>query len=134
MSNAQSLINQIADLNTQIRLTKRTGADTSSAENAQSALVDKLSSILDVQVTPLQDGGMNVRTNGGALLVGVGAAHLNYTPSTSAYASHSVIGIDMGGMQTNLEQSITGGQLAGLLLGSVLWLDECCRRRQHRQS
>lgn len=115
VSNAQSLINQIADLNSQIRLTKRTGADTSSAENAQSALVDQLSSILDVQVTPLQEGGMNVRTNGGALLVGVGAAHLSYTPNTSAYSSHGVISIDMGGTQTNLEQSLTGGQLAGLL-------------------
>ncbi len=115
VSEAQSLVNQIAQMNDEIRLTKRTGADTSAAENAQSALIDQLSSIMDVQVTPLDEGGVHVRTSGGALLVGVGPATLSYTPNTAAFATHSVITINSGGVQTNLEQSLSGGQIAGLL-------------------
>lgn len=115
VSEAQSLVNQIANLNDEIRLTKRSGADTSAAENAQSALIDQLSSIMDVQVTPLDEGGVHVRTGGGALLVGVNPAQLDYTPNTAAFATHGVITINSGGVQTNLEQSLNGGELKGLL-------------------
>lgn len=115
ISNAQGLIDQIADLNKQIQLTKRTGADTTSAENAQSALVDQLSQIMDVSVTPQDSGGIHVRTRAGALLVGVNPATLHYSPDSSQFSNHAVITIDQGGSQTNLEQSLTGGSLAGLI-------------------
>lgn len=115
VSEAQSLVNKIAQLNDEIRLTKRTGADTSAAENAQSALIDQLSSIMDVQVTPQEEGGVHVRTGGGALLVGVNPAQIGYTPNTAAFATHGVITINSGGVQTNLEQSLNGGELKGLL-------------------
>lgn len=115
VSEAQSLINRIANLNDEIRLTKRSGADTSAAENAQSAMIDELSAIMDVQVSPLDEGGVHLRTNGGALLVGVGPAQLSYTPNTAPFATHGVITINSGGAQTNLEQSLSGGQIAGLL-------------------
>ena len=41
VSEAQSLMDRIAELNDEIRLNKRTGADSSAAENAQSALIDR---------------------------------------------------------------------------------------------
>ncbi len=97
VSEAQNLMNRIAELNNEIRLNKRSGADTSSAENAQSALIDQLSELMDVRATPQQDGGVHIRTGGGALLVGVTAAKLSYAPNPSPYAT------------------LTGGSIKGLL-------------------
>ncbi len=116
VSEAQNLIDRIAQLNTEIRLNQRTGADSSSAENAQSQLVDELSELMDVRVTAQADGGIHVRTGGGALLVGVEAARLTYTPSDSPYANHGVIGLNEDiGSQTNIEPFLTGGSIKGLL-------------------
>jgi flagellar hook-associated protein 1 len=116
VSEAQNLMNRIAELNNEIRLSKRSGADTSSTENAQSALIDQLSAIMDVRVTPSADGSVQIRTGGGALLVGVTAATLTYTPNPSPYATHGVIALNEEiGSQANIESFLTGGSLKGLL-------------------
>ncbi len=116
VSEAQSLIDRIAALNDEIRLNRRTGADASSAENAQSALIDELSVLLDVRVSPVPEGGVHVRTSGGALLVGVTAAQLGYTPNSAPFATHSTITINEHlGTQANLEPFLLGGELKGLL-------------------
>jgi flagellar hook-associated protein 1 FlgK len=116
VSEAQNLMNRIAELNNEIRLSKRSGADTSSAENAQGALIDQLSELMDVRATPQPDGSTHVRTGGGALLVGVTAAKIAYTPNPSPYATHGVISLNEEiGSQTNIESFLTGGSLKGLL-------------------
>lgn len=116
VADAQSLLDRIAGLNNEIRLSKRTGSNTSAAENAQSALVDELSRLLDVRVTNQPEGGVHVRTSGGALLVGVEAARLNYTPNSSNFAQHGVITInEQLGTQANLEPYLLGGEIKGLL-------------------
>jgi flagellar hook-associated protein 1 FlgK len=116
VSEAQSLIDRIDALNDEIRLNKRTGADSTSPENAQSALIDELSAILDVRVSPVPEGGVNVRTSGGALLVGLTAAQLSYAPNSSPFAPHGVISINADlGTQSNLEPFLLGGELKGLL-------------------
>jgi flagellar hook-associated protein 1 len=113
---AQSLIDRIAALNKEIRLTKSTGADVTSAENAQAALIDELSALMDVRVSLSAEGGVNVRTSGGALLVGAEAARLSYTPNSSAFATHDVIHINEDlGTQSNIEQFLLGGEIKGLL-------------------
>lgn len=113
---AQSLINRIAQLNNEIQLNKRTGADASGAENAQSALVDELSILLDVRVSPVAEGGVQLRTSGGALLVGLQPAQLSYTPNSSDFASHGVIRFnEQLGTQSNLEPYLMGGEIKGLL-------------------
>ncbi|MGQ0534246.1 MAG: flagellar hook-associated protein FlgK [Caulobacteraceae bacterium] len=113
---AQSLIDRIAELNDEIRLSKRSGADTGNAENAQSALIDELSALIDVRVSPVTEGGVHVRTSGGGLLVGVTAAQLSYTPNSSPFAVHGVISMNEDlGAQTNLEPFLTGGAIQGLL-------------------
>jgi flagellar hook-associated protein 1 FlgK len=97
-------------------LTKRAGADSSGAENAQSALIDELSALLDVRISPQSEGGVHVRTSGGALLVGVKAATLSYTPNSSPYTSHGTIKINEElGTQSNLEPFLLGGEIKGLL-------------------
>jgi flagellar hook-associated protein 1 FlgK len=59
---------------------------------------------------------VHVRTGGGALLVGVTAATLTYTPNPSPYATHGVISLNEDiGSQTNIESFLTGGSLKGLL-------------------
>ena len=116
VSEAQNLMNRIAELNNEIRLNKRSGADTSSAENAQSALIDQLSELMDVRATPQQDGGVHIRTGGGALLVGVTAAKLSYAPNPSPYATHGVISLNEEiGSNINIESFLTGGSIKGLL-------------------
>ncbi len=113
---AQSLMDRIAQLNGEIQLNHRTGADTSAAENAQSALIDKLSALMDVRVSPLSEGGVHVRTSGGALLVGFEAATLSYAPNTAPFATHGVIKInEQLGAQSNLEPMLLGGEIKGLL-------------------
>ncbi|MBL8542835.1 MAG: flagellar hook-associated protein FlgK [Hyphomonadaceae bacterium] len=113
---AQSLMDRIAQLNSEIQLNKRTGADASGAENAQSALIDQLSSLIDVRVSQLPEGGVHVRTSGGALLVGYEASQLSYTPNTAPFTSHGVIKInEQLGTQSNLEPMLMGGELKGLL-------------------
>jgi flagellar hook-associated protein 1 FlgK len=116
VSEAQNLMDRIAELNNEIRLNKRAGTDTSSAENAQGALIDQLSQLMDVRATPQPDGGVHVRTGGGALLVGVTAAKINYTPNPSPYATHGVITLNEEiGSNTNIESFLTGGTIKGLL-------------------
>ena len=116
VSEAQSLMDRIAALNEEIRLSKSTGADFTSAENAQAALIDELSAILDVRVSAVPEGGVHVRTSGGALLVGMTAAQLSYTPNSSPFAPHGVISINEDlGTQSNLEPFLLGGELKGLL-------------------
>jgi len=113
---AQSLIDRIAELNDEIRLSKRTGADTSNAENAQSTLIDELSGLIDVRVSPVAEGGVHVRTSGGGLLVGVRAAQLSYAPNSSPFAPHGVISMNEDlGAAANLEPFLTGGAIHGLL-------------------
>jgi flagellar hook-associated protein 1 len=112
----QTLLNRIASLNQEIQLTARSGADSSAAENAQSQLVDQLSAIMDIRVTPQSEGGVAVRTSGGALLVGVSAAQISYTASSAPFGSHGVIQLNSQlGSSTNLEPFLSGGTLSGLL-------------------
>jgi flagellar hook-associated protein 1 FlgK len=116
VSQAQDLLNRIASLNTEIRLTKSAGADSSAAENTQSALLNQLSQLVDINVTQTEGGGVQVRTGGGALLVGTQAATISYTPSNGNFAAHSIISLNPQlGSNTNLEPFLTGGSIKGLL-------------------
>lgn len=116
VAEAQDLINRIAGFNREIQLTRRAGADATGAENAQSQLIDRLSELLDVRVTPSEGGGVQVRTTGGALLVGVNAAQIRYTPAAPGALSYGVITInEQLGIQSNLESTFAGGAIGGLL-------------------
>jgi flagellar hook-associated protein 1 FlgK len=113
---AQDLVNRIAALNREIQLTRRTGADSSSAENAQAALVDRLAVLIEINVSSQSDGGVQVRSTGGALLVGVDAAQFSYTPSASSFAGRNAIAYNpqLGG-NASLDQYLLDGEIAGLI-------------------
>jgi len=85
-------------------------------ENAQSALIDQLSQVLDIRVDANPDGGVYVRTSGGAPLVGAQASQISYTPNGGSYTTHGVITLNaQNGSSTNLEPYVLSGQLKGLL-------------------
>ncbi len=116
VAKAQSLMDRIAALNKEIQLTQRNGADVTGAENVQSALIDELAALMDIRVLPQTDGGVHVRTNGGALLVGINAGQLKYTPNATPFATHGVISLNEDlGTQSNLEPYLIGGEIKGLL-------------------
>lgn len=113
---AQDLIDQIAALNKEIRLTKNAGADASAVENEQSALIDKLSALMDIRVAPVLEGGVHVRTAGGAQLVGEEAAAISYTASGVPFAAHTAISYAVGqGAPSNLEAFLQSGEIKGLI-------------------
>lgn len=113
---AQDLMNRIASFNEEIQLNKRTGTDASGAENAQAALIDQLSTLMDIRVTQQEGGGVHVRTNGGALLVGVRAANISYSANAAPYVNHPSISFNEElGTNANLEAFLTGGEIKGLL-------------------
>jgi flagellar hook-associated protein 1 FlgK len=116
VSEAQDLIDQVAALNREIQLNQRSGVDVTSAENAQSAVLDKLAALMDVQVSAVPEGGVHVRTKTGALLVGVEAAKLSYTATNTPFGAHSAILINAHlGANTNIEPMLQGGEIKGLL-------------------
>ncbi|MBI1251721.1 MAG: flagellar hook-associated protein FlgK [Alphaproteobacteria bacterium] len=113
---AQNLITRIHELNGEIRLTRRVAGEATGAENAQSALIDKLSGLLDIRVTPQGDGTVTVRTAQGALLVGEQVATISYSPSGATFTSFNAIQYQIASdVTTNLEPYISGGELGGLL-------------------
>jgi flagellar hook-associated protein 1 FlgK len=67
------------------------GADSTGAENVQSGLVDELSKLMNVQVTPRTMGGVVVRSTEGLNLAGDGAAKVTYQTSATASGYLTVV-------------------------------------------
>lgn len=111
VSDINDLLGQIAKLNTDISRASVGSGDSTGAENVQSGLIDKLATLIDIQVQPRSAGGVTIRSAEGFELVGDGAATLSYrsTDSTPGYLS---IQYEVGPEQP---LSVTGGQLRGLM-------------------
>lgn len=116
ISRANDLLARVSDLNGQIALTKKSGGDITGAENARDQLIDELSTIMDLRVTPAADGTVDIRTNTGGLLVGVTAAKLSYTEFATAYGPPGTIMINEGlPTEGAFGPMLSGGLLKGLL-------------------
>ena len=113
---ANDLLQRISDLNGQIALTKKSGGDITGAENARDQLIDELSTIMDVRVTPASDGTVDLRTNTGGLLVGVSAAKLSYSQFATPYGPPGTILINEGlPTEGAFGPMLSGGSLKGLI-------------------
>lgn len=113
---ADLLLQRISDLNGEIALTKKSGSDSTGAENARGQLIDELSTLLDVRVTEKNDGTVELRTNTGALLVGLTAARLSYNEYASPYGPAGSIRINDGlPTENDFGPSISGGLIKGLM-------------------
>jgi flagellar hook-associated protein 1 FlgK len=113
VANANDILSQINDLNSDISRAKVLGQDSSGAENVQSQLVDQLSTLMGVKVTPRASGGVDIRSSDGYKLAGDGAVKLAYITSGSSPGYVAALPSDgVGGAQPI---SIDGGEVRGLL-------------------
>jgi len=107
------LLSQIDGLNTDITRAKVAGADATGAENVQSGLVDELSKLMNVQVSPRTMGGVVVRSTEGLNLAGDGAAKVTYQTSATATGYLTVQLANGSVMPTPL--NISSGEIRGLM-------------------
>ncbi len=107
------LLSQIDGLNTDITRAKVAGADATGAENVQSGLVDELSKLMNVQVSPRTMGGVVVRSTEGLNLAGDGAAKVTYQTSATATGYLTVQLANGSVMPTPL--NISSGEIKGLM-------------------
>jgi flagellar hook-associated protein 1 FlgK len=110
-SDINDLLAQIAKLNTDISRASVGSGDSTGAENVQSGLIDKLATLMDIQVQPRSAGGVTIRSAEGFELVGDGAATVAYR-STDSTPGYLAIQYPVGPEQP---VTITGGQLRGLM-------------------
>lgn len=111
IDSANALISQINDLNSEISRATVSGGDASGAQDQQAQALDKLSALIQVQVSPRAAGGVDLRTPDGAQLISLGkAATLAYDGATTP-GSFSVTGGD-GAVRTLAVPA--SGEVAGL--------------------
>ena len=112
VTKANNLLAQISQLNQSIVAEKASGGGAAGSQNAQGALVDQLSSLLDVKVSARADGGIDIRAGDGSLLVGTGgSATLSY--SSSGATAGQLMVVQAGGQARQL--TANSGALQGLL-------------------
>jgi flagellar hook-associated protein 1 FlgK len=110
------LSDQIASLNTQIRLTSGQGNPPGALLDIREQAAEKLAKLINANFTVLGDGNMVVTFNGGVLADGTQAKHLvqissPYDPGRTAIGYYQT----PFGSPTNVTAQITGGELGGLL-------------------
>lgn len=116
VSEADGLLQRIYDLNGEIALTKKSGGDTSTAENARDQLIDRLSTLIDVRTTPRPDGSVELRTANGMLLVGMSAARLSLADAATAFGLPSGIVYNAGQpTEAQFDPAVGNGRIAGLM-------------------
>lgn len=107
------LLSQIDALNNDITRAKVAGADATGAENVQGGLVDELSKLMNVQVSPRSLGGVVVRSTEGLNLAGDGAAKVTY--QTSATATGYLTVQLANGSEYPTPLNISSGEIRGLM-------------------
>lgn len=113
VNRVNDLLSQIDGLNTDITRAKVAGADATGAENVQGGLIDELSKMMNVQVTPRTLGGVYVRSTEGLPLAGDGAAKISYQTSPTA-TGYLTVQLANGSVQPT-PLNITSGEIRGLL-------------------
>lgn len=110
------LLQQINDLNGQIAQSVGGGKDASGAENVQSQLIDELATLVDVQVSSRNQGGVNIRTSEGQQLVGDwGAGSFSFSRPTGGQGEIRLSPPGSSESQTPVRPRLVSGELKGLL-------------------
>ena len=116
---ANSLLEQIEKLNVEIAKATVVNADSSGAQTAQAALIDQLSTLMDVRITGRAVGGVEIRTGAGILLAGQGAAKLDYVRAGAVSAEtvfNEVMVIEPPARKArSLAEGLSSGEIKGLL-------------------
>ena len=111
ISQVNDLLARINSLNGDIVRAKLVNQDASGAENIQSQLVDQLSALIGVRVSPHAGGGVDIRSADGLLLAGEGAVKLVYNASPGTPGN--ITAIADGGAPQPLQ--LDSGEIRGLL-------------------
>lgn len=116
VAEANGLLQRISGLNVEVTLSRQSGGDATSAENARDQLIDELSALIDIRITPNNDGTVDLRTTNGALLVGNGAATLSYNEFATPFGPAGTIVINAGlPTEGQFDPSVGNGRIAGLI-------------------
>lgn len=118
VANINGLLDQIDKLNREITRATVTGADATGAQNAQAGLIDQLSNYMDVRLTQRSNGGVEIRTGAGLLLVGTSAGRLEYNSAGAVSGStnfNDIIVHEPSGSARSLNEGLVSGELKGLL-------------------
>jgi flagellar hook-associated protein 1 FlgK len=114
VTQVNSLLTQIASLNSDITRAKVSGGDSTGSENIQSQLLNQLSSMMNVNVAANPQGGVTVRSTEGVQLVGSGGASTltyNVSPTTPGYITATT----PGAVSTPQSITVNSGEIRGLL-------------------
>lgn len=118
VSTINGYLRDINSYNVEISRARVSGGDSTASEVAQSTLMDKLSKLMNFTVTGRPNGGFNLRTSDGQLMVGDGYATLNYNASSSSAPGtvYDQIWLTQPSGTTNpVNSSISSGEIRGLL-------------------
>ena len=119
VSQINSLLKNITDLNASISSATVTGGDATGSQTTQLQYLDQLSKLIDINVSRDSTGGVTVRTGSGLTLAsGNTAASLSYTPANSVDATTTFQPITVTGVNgetRDLSDYISSGEVAGLL-------------------
>ena len=113
VAHVNDLLTQIDRLNSDISRARLTGGDATGSENAQDKLLNDLSGLMNVKVTPRDAGGATVRSAEGVLLAGDGASTLTYNHSSTTDGYISVV--TPGGAAGPQSIAVNSGEIRGLL-------------------
>ena len=111
VSTANDLLSRINSLNGDIVRAKLIQQDSSGAENIQAQLVNQLTGLLGVTVSPHAGGGVDIRSGDGLKLAGDGAVTLSY--NASAGNPGNITATSAGGAPQPLQ--LDSGEVRGLL-------------------
>lgn len=118
VTRSNQLLEQIEALNNEIAKAQVIGADSTGAQTAQNTLIDELSGLMDIRLSPRGIGGYEIRTGTGILLAGQGAAKLSYKPVGTVNSNtifNDIKVIEPSGQEKSLAQNLQGGEIKGLL-------------------
>jgi flagellar hook-associated protein 1 FlgK len=113
VSRANDLLQQIDALNADISRARLVNQDSTGAENLQGQMVNELTALIGLRVTPRQGGGVDIRSTEGVKLAGDGAARLIYNASLTTPGYISVQSADGIGAPTPIQ--VDSGEIRGLM-------------------
>ena len=111
IAQVNDLLARINALNGDIVRARLIEQDASGAENIQSQLVDQLTTLIGVRVSPHAGGGVDIRSADGLLLAGGGAVELVYNASSGNPGN--ITAVAEGGAPQPLQ--LDSGEIRGLL-------------------
>jgi flagellar hook-associated protein 1 len=120
INEVNSLLASVRTINPQVVNVRATGGDTSALEEARDQAVQKLSTLVDVQVAEQDDGTYHILTQAGTVLLDTALRQLSYTSQSTAAAGVSYPQIAIDRIDTSGNPVPTGATLDGGLRGGEL--------------